>query len=98
MKIFLPLTLLVASLLVVPALLMSCLMHRHEIERAAARHEVARRALVDVTVRMQRTEGVLVRMTTSPKAVEDEALAQMRMVRPGEKLVLIEQLDPRAAP
>lgn len=91
MKIILPITMLLAAALVAPALYLGSLLQHQEIERAAERHAVARRGLEDVTSRVRETEVMLLRVTTSPMAVEDEVLARMRMVRPGETLVLIEQ-------
>ena len=64
-------------------------------ERALAResHDLSRQELEVVSERLSRTETRLQRLTTSIEAVEFEARYQLRMVKPGERLVIVQPAD-----
>jgi cell division protein FtsB len=85
------LVLLCALLLALPALILSNLVSRTEIDGAEALYERTRRDLESTDARLRDAEARLTRLTTSVNAVEQEARERFRLIRPGETLVLIEQ-------
>lgn len=64
-------------------------------ERGKARqgYEQTRQELQNVSERLSQTETRLRRLTTSVEAVELEARYQLRMIKPGERLVIVRSED-----
>ena len=91
--------LLLIALVSFPGMIYSYWLCRAEIDIARDRYKRTlhheRRSDADLAS----VEGRLVRMTTSLEAVEDEVREQHRLVRPGERLVLLEyEHTPHIAP
>ena len=84
------LVLLCALLFALPALILSNLVSRTEIDGAQALYSRTRRDLELTDQRLREAEARLTRLTTSVNAVEQAARERFRLIRPGETLVLIE--------
>lgn len=88
---FLVLTALIASL---PTLLYLGVGSGSHVLEAEREYSMARADLKSATREMEKAEGQLQELTTDVHAVEDEVRRQMRMVRPGETLVLVDYGSP----
>lgn len=85
--------LLLALAAAVPALVSSNLAMREEVRRSRANYKTQLETLGGVTEALGGAEHRLERMTSSLSAVEKEARAQFRLIRPGERLLLLEYED-----
>lgn len=77
------------ALATLPVLGWTALALQEEGARAQERYHAMAAQLDETTRDLRAVEGRLTRLSTSVAAVEEEARIQMRMVRPGERLVLI---------
>ena len=83
------LTMILAVLAFIPALALSAIWVKGERVRARARYEHTASDFRQSTRSVQQVEGKLRALTQNVGAVEEEVREQLRMVKPGESLVLI---------
>lgn len=77
----------------VPALIYANLVMGEEVLRSQGKYQEQVGALGQVTDSLEGAEHRLDRMTSSMSAVEKEARAQLRLIRPGERLLLLDHED-----
>ncbi|CAN5469895.1 hypothetical protein BH09SUM1_BH09SUM1_28170 [soil metagenome] len=85
------LILLVVILAAIPLLAISNVLLRDEARRAKSIYQTTAAGVQKSGKDLADVEASLTRMTTSVSAVETEARRQLRMVKPGETFVLVEQ-------
>jgi len=73
-----------------PILFVANLVSGQEMERAEVRYDLTAKELVQSTSALSIIEKRLTRLTNSLEAVEEEARRELRMVRPGEKFLLLD--------
>lgn len=81
----------------IPVLVVANLVSGQEMERAQVRYELTAKELVQSTATLTKIENRLTRLINSVEAVEEEARRELRMVRPGEKFLLLDY-EKRTAP
>lgn len=91
LKIFTRIALLFCLIAMIPAMILGIGFLRGEEAEAKALYEYEVSRLNEITTEMERAETRLRQLTGSVEAVEKEARTQLRLVRPGERLVLIEE-------
>lgn len=89
-KIILRLSLIAAAISAMPLLLLANYALDSEVTEARTRYEVTADQLRETTESLEQTEARLKELTSSLDAVEREVRAQLQMVKPGEKLVIVE--------
>lgn len=93
---YLPRVILMAVVvLALPALVLSNRMMATEVEVARENYRIQVESLNQTTASLQATEHRLHRLTSSMSAVEQEVRSHLRLIRPGETLMLIEVEDGR---
>ena len=88
------LILLLALVLAIPVILEMNRVLSVEAQRARDKYENQVQSLRKVTETMEAAEHRLHRMTSSVSAVEMEVRSSLRLVKPGERLVLVEHEHP----
>ena len=73
----------------IPVLAVSTLVIGEETTRAKARYDQTAESIRRTNARLEGIEGKLRQLTGSVVAVEEEVREQLRMVKPGESLILI---------
>lgn len=81
--------------LTVPAYLISAYDSRREVSAAHEEYQAAREELQRTERSLEEVEEKLLRLSTDLDAVEDEIRKQLRMIHPGEELILIEYETPQ---
>ncbi len=75
------------------ACIVSTLDSRREVAKARSQYEQAHSSVEKTEESLREVEQRLLRLSTDIDAVEDEVRRQLRMIRPGEELILIEYVD-----
>jgi cell division protein FtsB len=88
------LILLLALLLAIPMMMEMNRVLSVEAQRAREKYENQVQSLRKVTQSLEAAEHRLHRMTSSVSAVEMEVRSSLRLVKPGERLVLVEHEHP----